>query len=213
MKKLTFVLFAALFLCIPVSAQMAPAAGTAAAPAATNEKPKRGPVFRATKDQIRAVQGRFKEKGTYSGEATGKMDPGFRAAIKLFQKDNGLRQTGTLNRATLEKLGVELTETQKTIPVSPNSFADANGKAGDKPRRAVFRATKDQVIEAQKLLISASLYSGEETGRLNDDTRAGLKKYQEANGIKVTGTLNHATLEKMGIELTDRQKEIAAKEK
>ena len=40
----------------------------------------------------------------------------------------------------------------------------------------------------------------------------GLKKYQDANGLKVTGTLNQATLEKMGIALTDKQKAAASTE-
>ena len=51
-----------------------------------------------------------------------------------------------------------------------------------------------------------NFYAGEQTGKLDPDTRAGLKKYQEAERIKVTGTLNKLTLEKMGIALTDRQK-------
>jgi hypothetical protein len=34
--------------------------------------------------------------------------------------------------------------------------------------------------EAQKLLKQQSMYSGEETGKLDDPTREGLKKYQEA---------------------------------
>jgi hypothetical protein len=50
------------------------------------------------------------------------------------------------------------------------------------------------------------MYAGEESGKLDDATREGLKKYQEANGVKVTGTLNAATLEKMSIPLTDAQK-------
>ena len=54
------------------------------------------------------------------------------------------------------------------------------------------------------------MYSGEQTGKLDDATRAGLKKYQEANGLKVTGTLNSVTLEKMGIALTEKQKTDAA---
>lgn len=33
-----------------------------------------------------------------------------------------------------------------------------------------------------------------------------IVKWQSANGVKVTGTLNRATLEKMGITLTDKQK-------
>ena len=54
------------------------------------------------------------------------------------------------------------------------------------------------------------MYAGEETGKLDDATRDGLKKFQDANGLKVTGTLNQVTLDKMGIELTDKQKADAA---
>jgi peptidoglycan hydrolase-like protein with peptidoglycan-binding domain len=85
-----------------------------------------------------------------------------------------------------------------------------SGTVETKKRQPPFRATKDQVIAAQKALRAASIYTGEETGKLDDATRDGLKKYQEANALKVTGTLNQATLEKMGIELTDRQKASAA---
>ncbi len=55
------------------------------------------------------------------------------------------------------------------------------------------------------------MYAGEATGKLDDATREALKKYQTANDLKVTGTLNQATLEKMGVALTDKQKENAAK--
>ena len=155
----------------------------------------------------------LKAKGTYAGEATGKMDDDFRTSIKGFQKENGLRETGTLNRATLEKMGIELTESQKLIPVSQNSFASVSNdsKSGSKRRGPVFRATKDQIMEAQRLLKASAVYAGEETGKLDDATRDGLRKYQEANGLKATGTLNKATVEKMGIALTDKQKEAAAK--
>jgi ribosomal protein L27 len=83
----------------------------------------------------------------------------------------------------------------------------SSASASSKPKRGpVFRANSDQVKQAQAILRQRSFYSGEETGKLNPDTRAGLKKYQEAEGLKVTGTLNKITLEKMGIALTDRQK-------
>jgi peptidoglycan hydrolase-like protein with peptidoglycan-binding domain len=74
------------------------------------------------------------------------------------------------------------------------------------PRKPIFRANKDQIKQAQKILKDRSLYAGEETGKLDPDTRAGLKKYQEAEGLKVTGTLNKVTLEKMGVVLTDKQR-------
>jgi peptidoglycan hydrolase-like protein with peptidoglycan-binding domain len=172
---------------------------------AVGTRSNRGPVFRASKDQVSATQTKLKTKGIYSGDVTGKLDDPTREAIKSYQKANGLNPSGTLNRATLEKLGIELTDKQKEIPVSQSSYARADA-GGDKPKRVIFRATKEQIMEAQRKLKTGGMYSGDETGTLDDPTREGLKKYQEANGLKATGTLNQATLEKMGVALTDKQK-------
>lgn len=180
-------------------------------------------VFRPTKDQIKQVQAMLKEKTLYKGEASGTYNDETRTAIRSFQKDNGLKETGTLNRATLEKMNIELTDSQKLIPVSESSYASSEPEkpakaeksmaasmpaepAEAKKKPAIFRATADQIKEAQKMLKTESMYSGEQTGKLDDATRGGLKKYQEANGLKATGTLNRVTLEKMGIALTDKQK-------
>jgi peptidoglycan hydrolase-like protein with peptidoglycan-binding domain len=179
---------------------------------------KKAPVFRPTKDQIIQVQLKLKEQQLYSGDATGKYNDPTRAGIKGFQKDNGLKETGTLNRATLEKFEIELTASQKLIPVSESSFASAETTSKkssaktetSKAKTVIFRATVDQIKAAQKMLKDKAMYSGEETGKLDNDTRAGLKKFQDENGVKVTGTLNAVTLEKMGIPLTDKQKADAA---
>ncbi|MFN6962718.1 MAG: peptidoglycan-binding domain-containing protein [Pyrinomonadaceae bacterium] len=211
MKKLLLLVFAALALAVPTAAQTNPS-GQTAQNATSEAKPKKQ-IFRANKAQITEVQTMLKAKSLYSGEATGKLDVETRAAIKSYQKDNGLKPTGTLNRATLEKMGIELTDAQKAIPASASSYASAGGSGTGstaKTRGPIFRATKDQIIEAQRMLKTANLYSGEETGKLDPDTRAALKKYQQANGLKVTGTLNQATIEKMGIALTDKQKEMMA---
>ena len=202
MKKLAAAFFSITLLAMAAFAQQpsGPAAETKPAPK----------VFRATKDQIKEVQSKLKAANLYSGDATGTLDDTTRNAIKQWQGDNGLKKTGTLNRATLEKMGVELTDTQKMIPASESSFAVEKKDTAEKPKRTIFRATKDQIVEAQKKLKAGNLYSGEETGKLNDATRDGLKKFQEANGLKVTGTLNQVTLEKMGIELTDKQKSASA---
>ncbi|MEO8649486.1 MAG: peptidoglycan-binding domain-containing protein, partial [Acidobacteriota bacterium] len=189
-------------------------------PQTIDDRARQPAVFRPTKDQIKQVQTMLKEKNLYSGEASGKLDTATRTAIKSFQKENGLNDTGTLNRATLEKMNVELTEPQKAIPVSESSFASTDSKSesksdatATKAKRTIFRATKDQINEAQKLLKSKGMYAGDETGKLDTATRDGLKKFQESSGLKVTGTLNQVTLEKMGIQLTDKQKQTAASNK
>jgi peptidoglycan hydrolase-like protein with peptidoglycan-binding domain len=213
MKKI-FILVVSLFvLCSGAFAQNASMTTTTAAVKTSDTKPKRGPVFRPTKDQIKQIQQILIDKKLYSGEANGTYNDPTRDGIKSFQKDNGLKQTGTLNRATLEKFGVTLTDAQKAIPVSPSSYETAPSSTttpakstSETPKKTIFRATKDQITAAQKVLKDKSFYSGEANGKLDDPTRDGLKKYQDANGLKVTGTLNQVTLEKMGIALTDSQK-------
>lgn len=92
-----------------------------------------------------------------------------------------------------------------------SSTANKNGNANkaknsNSNRKPPFRATPDQIKQAQAILKQRNFYSGEQTGKLDDPTRAGLKQFQQAEGLKVTGTLNKVTLEKMGVTLTDKQK-------
>src|SRR5215203_6811999 len=87
------------------------------------------------------------------------------------------------------------------------SAANANST---RKRGPVFRATREQIKQAQGILRQRAFYAGEPTGKLDTPTRDGLKKYQEAEGLKVTGTLNSATLRKMNVALTDKQKEWVA---
>lgn len=214
MRKIFLLIAVSILFAVPAFSQNTTGTATAA------EKPKKSAVFRPTKDQIKQVQGILKTKNFYSGEATGTYNDDTRTGIKTFQKGNRLKETGTLNRATLEKFGVELTEAQKAIPVSESSFATTTSDSktsasttsteGKPKKSAPFKATADQIKAAQKLLKEKSMYSGEENGKLDEATRAGLKKYQEANGLTVTGRLNAALLEKMGIALTGSQKAAAA---
>ena len=199
MKKIILLIAVCAFFGISINAQP-PTSGTTAS---TETKTKKK-VFRATKDQIMQAQKMLKVS------ETGKMDAETKTAVKTFQGENGLRKTGSLNRATLEKMSIMLTDAQKEIPVSENSFVAVKSDTdAAKKRGPVFRATKEQIMETQKKLKDGGMYAGEQTGKLDDATREALKKYQEANGLKVTGTLNQATLEKMGIALTDKQKENA----
>ena len=212
MKFVISAVLLSLTLCLAVHAQTAAAPETAPA---TAEKKVRKSVFRANKEQATQAQTILKAKGLYTGEVTGKLNPDTRSALKAWQKENAIKETGTLNRATLEKMGIDLTDRQKGITAEKapegNSVAKpSSDDDGAKAKRAIFRATKEQITEAQKMLKAKAMFSGEESGKLDDGTRDGLRKFQEVNGLKVTGTLNQVTLEKMGIALTDRQKELAA---
>ena len=96
-----------------------------------------------------------------------------------------------------------------TSVLAQNSTSSTSTKTGTKQgtkRGPVFRATREQINQAQAILKERGFYAGEQLGKLDDATRDGLRKYQQAEGLKVTGTLNKITLEKMNIALTDKQK-------
>jgi peptidoglycan hydrolase-like protein with peptidoglycan-binding domain len=213
MKRLLFVVVAVVMLAWGLPAHT-PILGQTSDSNTKAAKPKKA-AFRPTKGQITEAQAMLKGMGQYSGQSDGRYNSEMRSAIKGYQKANGLRSTGSLNRATLERMGIELTEAQMAIPVTEDSFAKVSEKApkqneaGAKPKSPIFRATKDQIKEAQRALVAGGMYNGEDTGQLNKETREGLRKFQTANGLKATGTLNQVTLEKMGIELTDKQKGAA----
>jgi peptidoglycan hydrolase-like protein with peptidoglycan-binding domain len=112
MKRLLTAILAA-SLCLSASAVAAQNANTSAPGANANATRKRGPVFRATKEQIKQAQGVLKQRGFYGGDAAGKLDTPTRDGLKKYQEAEGLKVTGTLNAATLQKMNVILTDKQK----------------------------------------------------------------------------------------------------
>jgi peptidoglycan hydrolase-like protein with peptidoglycan-binding domain len=101
-------------------------------------------------------------------------------------------------------VGVSAGQNQK----SKKNANKASATSASKNRGPIFRATADQIKRAQAILKERNFYAGDQTGKLDTDTRAALKKYQQAEGLPVTGTLNKLTLQKMSIELTDKQKSM-----
>ncbi|MFL6229664.1 MAG: peptidoglycan-binding domain-containing protein [Pyrinomonadaceae bacterium] len=96
-----------------------------------------------------------------------------------------------------------------TSALAQNTNTSTTAKAANThaARPPIWRASKEQIKQAQTILKGRNFYAGEINSTLDDATREGLKKYQQAEGLKVTGTLNAATVEKMNIAMTDKQKE------
>ncbi len=197
MRKLILVIFASLIFSVFINAQTNTAKTSSNSEQTTITKTRKKP-FRPTKSQITTAQEKLKAAKSYDGATDGKYNDDFRASIKQYQDENGLEKNGKLDEATLIKMGIELTDSQKGIETADSS---------DKPKRVSFRPTKGQISEAQKMLKGKG-YNGDETGKYDDDLRAAIRDFQSANGLKRSGSLNRATLEKMGITLTESQMEI-----
>lgn len=93
-----------------------PAAPPAAAPApattgagATGHAPKAATTTHAAMHatsaaKVKEAQQALQEAGLYKGKVDGKFGPQTKAAVKEFQKENGLKQTAHLDSATMKKL-------------------------------------------------------------------------------------------------------------
>jgi peptidoglycan hydrolase-like protein with peptidoglycan-binding domain len=72
----------------------------------------------------------------------------------------------------------------------------------DSPKQTVAKSTKKvdpAMIKAVQKALVAEGYKLKVDGKLGRQLRAALKKYQKKNKLKVTGRINKATVEKMGI--------------
>ncbi len=75
-------------------------------------------------------------------------------------------------------LSVIATGAQNATSAKKTSAQNAN-----KTRGPIFRATADQVKQAQGILKERGFYGGEKTGKLDDQSREGLRKYQQKNDV------------------------------
>jgi peptidoglycan hydrolase-like protein with peptidoglycan-binding domain len=218
LRKILILVSAFLLLAAGAFAQGDSTSKTTTATTASTAKPA---AFRPTKDQIKLGQEVLIKEKLYTGQATGVYGES-RPAIKAYQKAHGLDVNGKFDRATLEKMGIALTEKQtgmasasatgaapstssKAGTTTKQIAAGSQNSAGPK-RPAPFQANADQIKQLQQKLIDAKMFTGAADGKRSDALKASVAKYQEANGLKATGGINAATLEKMGIALTDAQK-------
>lgn len=65
-------------------------------------------------ETIQKAQQALKERGFYKGELNGKMDSVTKNAVRAFQAQQGIRETGRLNKETRQRLGIEVA-TDETV--------------------------------------------------------------------------------------------------
>ncbi|MBP6212182.1 MAG: peptidoglycan-binding protein, partial [Pyrinomonadaceae bacterium] len=88
MFRRSLILAAAMFVFASIGFAQGTSTGSTA-PAASTEKPKKAPVFRSTKDQVKQAQTMLKSKNMFSGDATGSSSPEWKTAVKAYQEGNG----------------------------------------------------------------------------------------------------------------------------
>ena len=86
------------------------------------------------REQVKAVQQALKDKGHDPGPIDGVMGAKTKAALKDFQKAQGMKESGSLDNETMTKLGVEM-KTGATGAGAPaaSPATDSTSKPADKP--------------------------------------------------------------------------------
>jgi len=130
--------------------------------------------------EVTEIQNRLTELGYYAQPVTRTYDSATKAAVKLFQKANGLSASGTAYDSTQKKLsGADCVTYAQYIATMTLSQGDKG----------------DGVVMIQRQLNGLGYYNGEIDGVFNTAVRTAVKEFQTANAIKASGKATSATRE------------------
>lgn len=139
-------------------------------------------------DAVKTVQQKLISFGVYLARgADGVWDAGTTRGVQQFQRWNGLTVTGTLNAATLKKLGLTgSTGGQTGGPTAPPVGTPSTSYVGLKRG-----ATGTLVKDLQRALTNAGLVvPGGADGVFGAATETTLKSFQRANGLTQNGVVD-----------------------
>ena len=147
----------------------------------------------ANKEDVKHVQERLAYYGYYTMAIDGLYGNGTIAAVKAFQKANGLPVDGVVGKKTLAKLDATDSVKKQVVDDTKELEEHPTLRKGDKGKA---------VKELQKLLKAAGVYSGNIDGTYGTETVKAVKAYQKANGLKEDGKCGPFTWAKLlGIDI------------
>ena len=131
-----------------------------------------------TSNDVLVMQRHLKDFGYFSGEPSGRFDDATRQAVESFQMVNGLPITGVADGATLMRL---MADSPITWPAFLTEMSASEGDTGL------------NVYVLQNRLAQLGYFTGSRSACFGELTRQAVQRFQQDNGLDVTGKADAAT--------------------
>lgn len=131
-------------------------------------------------DDVKTLQTLLTTYGYYDGKIDGVYGSGTTSAVKLFQKNNDLKQDGKAGPKTMAKLNGSNVKTPEDKEAERASWLE-KGESGD------------EIKVLQQHLKDTLFYNGKIDGIFGDDVYAAVVQFQKAAGLQSDGIVGEAT--------------------
>jgi len=156
-------------------------------------------------DAVKQLQKRLKELGYYKSYVDGDFGNETVAAVKAFQKKNGLYQDGVAGSQTMKKLNASnAVKADGTVEGSSSTSGSTSTEDGTLKKGSQGAAVK----LLQKRLKELGYYKSYVDGDYGNETVTAVKNFQRKNGLTVDGVAGSQTLNKLN---SDSAKDVNGK--
>lgn len=145
---------------------------------------------------VRDVQIALEKKGDIPGNILGVWREGGTQAVTKFEKANGLDATGLVSLQLLHALDLDQKLATPAAPARVPMLTDSQAPYGGSP----IYLTPASIRAVQAALNAKGMKDLTADGHWNTQTIDAIRKFQEAQHLSPTGTLNLRTLRALGFE-------------
>lgn len=166
-----------------------------------------------TDEDVKNIQQALLNRGYNAGPADGVIGAQTTAAIRAFQRDNGLMIDGRIHQSTIDRLGVQLsayehnegmmdrTAQQSDIP----HYILIEPAAGD-TSDTTYDLERDDVRSIQRALMNRGYNPGPLDGVWGSRTDSAFMAFKRDNGMGYDDRISETALNKLGFEIRERNR-------
>ena len=148
---------------------------------------------------IREVQQILQQLGFTPGPADGIMGQQTKDALKKFQQQQNIPQTGRTDQATLQQLEKRKGHSQQRATVQPQNkkqqIQRSNNKNGVNHQMYARKTARDDIKQMQQQLTDLGYHPGPADGIMGDKTRQALQRFQSDRNLPESKQLDQRTME------------------